>query len=60
VDEVMLAARVIARLLIACTALVGLLLMHGIGMAAGTGCPPGAPAKATSMPATPAERPTPR
>jgi hypothetical protein len=43
------AARVIARLLTACTVLAGLLLMHGAGVAAGAGCSGGAPAMTTSM-----------
>lgn len=48
-DGVIPAARVIARLLTACTVLVGLLLMHGVGVAAGAGCPGGSPAVTTSM-----------
>jgi hypothetical protein len=49
VDGVMPAVRVIARLLTACAVLVGLLLMHGVGVAAGAGCPGGSLAMTTSM-----------
>jgi len=48
VDRVLPAVRVIARLLTACTVLVGLLLMHGVGVATGAGCPGGTPAMTTS------------
>jgi hypothetical protein len=42
------AARVAARVLTACTVLVGLVFMHGVGAASGTGCPGGIPSMASS------------
>lgn len=47
----MFPARTLARLLTVGAVLAGLVFMHGVGAAAGTGCPGGSPSAATgSMP----------
>jgi hypothetical protein len=48
-DAVIPPARVLARVLTACAVSVGLVFMHGLGAAIGTGCAGGTPAEATSV-----------